>query len=266
MCKFKIDINSIKGDTCGKFISPGYGKHSVRAEHRWELIYIIKGTLDFFEENKTFSLSEGDALLLEQNKVHGSIKEYSPNLQFYWFHFYCELTDDEPLIVDQHSRPQRKTRIIQLLSDYIIEKYSQNRNQTVCDLIAKLLLVEITNNEGNQQTLCNPLATKIKNHIRTNISKKMQSSDIARSLGYSSDYIERVFKNAYGYTITKEIQFTRVNYCRQLLVHSTLTISQIADAGGFSSVEDFCRVFKKQNMMTPGEYRRKYTHDKINII
>ncbi len=266
MSEFKIDINSIHGDTCGKFISPGYGKHVVRSQPRWELIYVIKGTLYMFEDEQNFTVNEGEALVLEQNKKHGSTKEYSSDMQFYWFHFFCEQTNTDPIIISQHSNPHRKTRIVQLMSDYIAEKYSQNCNQTICNLIAKLLLVEIANREGEKETAKNPLAIKTKNFIHTNISKKIHSSDIAKELGYSSDYIERVFKKTFGHTIMKEIKNTRINYCCQLLIHSTLTISQIANFGGFSSVEDFCRVFKQQVMLTPSEYRKKYVHDQINII
>lgn len=266
MNEFKIDINSIHGDTCGKFVSTGYGKHVVRSEPRWELIYVLKGSLYMFEEDQQFSLEEGEALILTQGKIHGSTREYSPDLQFYWFHFFCEQTDNDPLILPQHSKPDRKSRITQLLSDYVIEKYSEKSDATVCDLIAKLLLVEITNNAGQNQSPHNTLAVKIKNYIHTNISKRIQSSDIAKSLGYSSDYIERIFKKSFGHTITNEIRRTRINYCCQLLIHSTLTVSEIASVGGFSSVEDFCRVFKKERMLTPTEYRRKNVHDKINII
>ena len=57
----KTDFHFING---GKFISRGSGRHTTRTLDSMELIYVIGGTLDMFEEDVEFHLKTGDFLYL----------------------------------------------------------------------------------------------------------------------------------------------------------------------------------------------------------
>ena len=71
----------------GRFISRGHGRHPSRTIHSHELIYVLSGTLDMFEEDREFHLKKGERLLLFPERRHGGLSAYSPELSFFWMHF-----------------------------------------------------------------------------------------------------------------------------------------------------------------------------------
>ena len=70
----------------GKFIFAGEGRHITRV-HDWdELIVVLQGELEMFEEDRKFSVRAGEWLLLRRGKKHGGLAPYPANLSFFWLH------------------------------------------------------------------------------------------------------------------------------------------------------------------------------------
>ena len=60
--------------------------------------------------------------------------------------------------------------------------------------------------------------------------------------------------------ISDYISEKRLEYARQLLTGTRLTVSEIAVSLGYSQAPNFIRKFKAQTGMTPSEYRSVYMH------
>lgn len=63
----------------------------------------------------------------------------------------------------------------------------------------------------------------------------------------------------FGSTFGAELEAVRSEVARRLLTQTTLPVHQIADAVCFSSAANFATAFRRQNGMTPTEYRRSVT-------
>lgn len=87
-------------------------------------------------------------------------------------------------------------------------------------------------------------------------SPELSVSDIAAACSVSEVYLRRIFKEAYGIAPRQYIQERRIAYARELLRETRESVTEIAEACGFSSVYHFCRAFKLVQGVTPGEYRR----------
>ncbi len=267
MQKFKLDINSIKGSTSGLFVSPGHGRHSTRVYQRWNVLYVLNGTLHMFEENEHFDVPAGHALVIRPHVLHGGTQEYKSGLKFYWFHFYATESDNEDAIhIDQFSKVSRPERLKDLFYWYNKDIQDNRKNPYARDAMAKLILLELQDYSNKSFDKSHHLVENIKNYIYENIENKLSSSIIAGELNYNCDYIERVFKKQLNMTITQFIQLSRINHSTSLLAHSTMSISEIANLAGFSSKEDFYRVFKKIKHTSPSAYRKNKTSYKINNI
>lgn len=81
-------------------------------------------------------------------------------------------------------------------------------------------------------------------------------AEMAARAGYSPDHFSRLFKRIMGIGPQAYVIRTRVDRARQLLVESSLNISQIADALGYEDVYFFSRQFKASTGQSPGAYRR----------
>lgn len=92
----------------------------------------------------------------------------------------------------------------------------------------------------------------IKGHYHSNLSV----TDVADRLGYSSDYIGKVFKKHKGATLIKFITKLRIQEAKQLLLdHPELEIQEIGSMVGYSDPFYFSRVFKKITNQYPSELR-----------
>lgn len=262
MYKVKIATDEIQPSTCGLYVCPGKNKkHIDKAEGRWEIIYVIDGTLSMHETyTRKFELKKGDILLLRPHKVHGSIKNYSTDLKFYWLHFFAKDAElekaDSFMQLPQTLKPAIPTRFEALMQMYHEEHLIYNDDPYYLELLLRLIIQELSIYANSYNDKSSELAVKIHMYIHTHFNSTLKTSTVAKELGYNSDYIERKFKEFYNTTITNEIKNARIAHASHLLIHTTLNISEIALNSGFSSREDFCRAFKSKKHLSPSQYRK----------
>lgn len=81
------------------------------------------------------------------------------------------------------------------------------------------------------------------------------AGDYAEALAVHVNHLNRVLKDATGHTTTALIASRLGQEARQLLRHTTWTVSEIADGLGFTDVSHFCHFFKRQTGSVPGDFR-----------
>jgi len=79
---------------------------------------------------------------------------------------------------------------------------------------------------------------------------------LAQACGMSEKYFQQLFREAYHLSPGEQIRLLRMKKARELLEATTLPISRVAEASGFSNQFYFARYFKEQTGMTPTQYRR----------
>jgi AraC-like DNA-binding protein len=84
---------------------------------------------------------------------------------------------------------------------------------------------------------------------------------IARRLGLDYAYLSSLFSAAEGISIEKYVILQRIERVKELLVYDELSLSQIADQTGYSSVQYLSNQFRKITGLTPSYYK-KFRTDK----
>ncbi|CAM4137811.1 helix-turn-helix domain-containing protein [Paenibacillus alkaliterrae] len=74
----------------------------------------------------------------------------------------------------------------------------------------------------------------------------------------NSSYMSTFFKNYSGQNITDYLLNLRIQKTKELLLETSLTISDIAERVGYASNIGLIRVFKKVEGITPGQYRTNH--------
>ncbi len=97
---------------------------------------------------------------------------------------------------------------------------------------------------------------QIVEYIMDNLEKDINLEECARHFNYNANYLSRWFKKKMGVTYTDFITGKKMELCRQLLVDSDISVGELAERFGYSSPQNFIRVFKKYTMLTPGQYRK----------
>lgn len=101
-------------------------------------------------------------------------------------------------------------------------------------------------------------------YVQTHLGNdRLTAQEVAWEMGYSADYLGRLFVARTGYTITAYIVHCRLSRSAEQLRHTEKSVLDIALEVGFASHEGFIKAFKKQYHIIPSVYRRLHreTHN-----
>jgi AraC-like DNA-binding protein len=97
-----------------------------------------------------------------------------------------------------------------------------------------------------------------------NLEKAWTVESLAASAGMSRSAFAQHFKGIVGIPPLDHLTNWRMYRARCLLGNSDLALTRIAEQVGYETDGAFNRAFKRVVGMTPGEYRRRQSADKIN--
>lgn len=86
-------------------------------------------------------------------------------------------------------------------------------------------------------------------------NEKLELNDIAKHVGVSSYYLERIFKQETSETPRTYLEKIRVDKAVHLLMNSSRSNLEICYAVGFRSPSNFYKVFRRLKNCSPSEYR-----------
>jgi len=95
----------------------------------------------------------------------------------------------------------------------------------------------------------------IKSFTERNINKNVGLRDVALTVGLSSKYLSRMFKEKVGKGFNQYKQELRMKKAKALLDKTKFTIAHISYLLGYENVESFIRRFKSLTGKTPARYR-----------
>lgn len=101
-------------------------------------------------------------------------------------------------------------------------------------------------------------------HSDENISVNL-SEYISKRLHYDYNYLSNLFSEVEGTTIEKYFIAQRIEKAKELLKYDELTLSEIADRLGYSSVAYLSNQFKKQTGLSPSFYKSLKKNSRRNI-
>lgn len=81
-------------------------------------------------------------------------------------------------------------------------------------------------------------------------------ADTARTFGYSSDYMNKLFKEVTGSTLLQTLTQIRMLEAKKLLLYEDLSIAEVSELVGYMDVTNFIRNFKKTYHCSPGKFRQ----------
>ncbi|MBQ7147695.1 MAG: helix-turn-helix domain-containing protein [Pseudobutyrivibrio sp.] len=224
------------GDFC--FHSPGT-VHAIKSCSDEDIVYNIVIRQSTFERYFLGLFSESDILsLFFQNVIYHS--------------------DEFPYLIFHTGSDEELTAVI----DKASKTYNTNgrfKKQLLNALLAEFFAILLRNHEKDVFV---PTSSKNTNdnlvfilHYMEEHYSTVSLNELADFFGYSERQLQRIIKKATGKTFMENIQFHRIKRAEDLLKKSDLPIEQIAFEVGYSSTNNFRRIFEKHAGMTPNAYR-----------
>jgi len=92
-------------------------------------------------------------------------------------------------------------------------------------------------------------------YIEEKYASQIKLGDLAETAGVTEQHLCRLFKKNFGLSPMEYLTKVRIQHAKEQLIYSPKTIGEIAVDMGFPDSSYFAVVFKKQEKLTPGEYR-----------
>lgn len=148
-----------------------------------------------------------------------------------------------------------KAREAYLKADYINTQKTYDL-QVLLGMLAKSMadLIDMDNHKFSSYD-------KILEYIDKNFQRDITLDDLSELSGFNASYISQLFRKRTDLTLTEFVSRVRVKKAKDLLLHSDMTIGEIAFAVGFKDQNYFSRVFKHHEGCTPNEYRKRLSID-----
>ena len=96
-------------------------------------------------------------------------------------------------------------------------------------------------------------------------TKIKYSAYITDKLNQDYSYLSKLFSEVEGITIELYIIKQKIERVKELLVYDELSLSEIAEQLGYSSVAHLSAQFKKVTGLTPTFYKNKAFHNRISL-
>ncbi len=100
------------------------------------------------------------------------------------------------------------------------------------------------------------LISRIEAFLQTNLHRPLTRDDVARAIHLSPPHLARVYRTFAGKTLGRRLTELRIERAKQLLVGSTLPVTEIAGEVGLSSFSHFTKVFRHEVGVAPSAFRQ----------
>lgn len=235
-------------------VAPGW-IHPSRTVDFNEIIYIVKGSVKMFEQDRKYDLHKGDCIILEKGRYHGGFERVDKEVQFYWIQFFSDY--------DRFSEMKHvsfgSSNELTSLADQLMHTVNNPINpKDARDCYIRLMLNKINIASQKKKNSAYPVCGTVAEWIALNSAKKIDVEEISTAFGYNKDYISRVFKKNFGLSLKEYIDIERMKYIKGLLSTTDYSLKQVAHLCGFDDYKGFLKFFSYHNEETPAEFRKKY--------
>ena len=93
-------------------------------------------------------------------------------------------------------------------------------------------------------------------YIREHLGTNMSIGEIALAVHLNPQYFMRLFKKETGKSVLEYITDCRLSSARQMLEETNLPITEVALAAGYDNFSYFSKLFRRNEGMSPSEYRK----------
>ncbi|MBM7567126.1 AraC family L-rhamnose operon regulatory protein RhaS [Paenibacillus sacheonensis] len=263
----------------------------------YELVYIVHGHASHYFENKYYPLHGGDVLLVRPGQFHTYVLEQGESFELVNCLFMPELFEREWLkAVDPKGQIEsflmhpflkredefhprislelRDARRVERLLEEMLDEQKEAREGHAT--IQRLKLFELLHlllrcqNEAMgraKQTSSTKrsdsrdlIVRRIHQFLIENPEQKQGMELLAGQFGVSVRHLNRLFKQDTGKTMLEMLHYVRIERAKELLMHTSDRVVDIAARIGYEDASFFTRLFMRKVRCSPAKYREEMQH------
>ncbi|GGG58916.1 AraC family transcriptional regulator [Paenibacillus radicis (ex Gao et al. 2016)] len=246
----------------------------------YEIFYLVSGDISYFIEDKSYQVVGGVLLIIGMNEIHKLVNASGESFERITLLFQEEFLQDLfPYnnsfdVLASFSSGKNFMRLTGQEQSFVEKLFDKMIHESVkqqpgSEFYLKTLLFELLifiyrkteSLPAEEQSGGNPIHKKIfeiVDHLNRHYDQRQTIQDVSGKFFISPSYFCKMFRENTGFTFTEYLNNVRVKEARQLLIGSTMKISDIAERVGFESMTHFGRIFKEMTGLSPLKYRQTY--------
>ena len=244
--------------------------HSVPHAHsHTELFFIVSGKGQFLIQDQIFPVGINDLVIINPNVIHTEDSLNAQPLEYIVLGIEgVELktgttNNGQFSILDQFE----SVEISSCLRNILRETEMKNTGyEDVCQAYMEILIIRLMRSTAlaiptePQTVSANRQCAAVRRYIDLHFKEPLTLELLAEEGHMNKYYLSHAFKREYGVSPINYMISRRIEESKYLLAETDLSLSQIAQLLGFSSLSYFSQVFRKTQTMTPMEYRQNARH------
>lgn len=264
-CSSEVSFNFLYGDY------PTWHTH----DDFCEILCILSGEIENLVNDGYSLMQRGDCCIMTYNDRHRINQKNAHNVlginflikRAYFDKLICLFGEEGEAVFLQKDKPKKfhindieldkiYRRILLLQTkreDYV------HRNEIICkDIVVDLIKTYIVDQIDNRRIDAIPAwFVQLLNDIRDPKNMGLRPNEIIAGVSYSMSSITKAFQKYLGHSFVKHLTDVKLEYAKELLKNTSMTMLDICSKLGFSSLSHFNHIFKRQFGITPSEFRKK---------
>lgn len=242
------------------------GMHCHAVDNQLQLV--VSGSALVTVDGKSFPLKENSLLLVRQGSTH-SFKVGSQGMKTLELKFSTSQDECKALLF---RLPQVFSfggqQLVRLFEKIIDERFvRQPGYQVLASSLLGEVLVYVLRGSGEKSAIGlhevlldsdapSPIKA-INEFVSRHIDHKFSLEELAKGCGYNQDYLYRVVAKEFGISLVKYVNNLRLESAKQYLLHSELSVTEIAWNLGFDTIQSFSKFFRHGYGESPSAFLKR---------
>ena len=216
------------------------------------IIFIAKGSCDFYFNGRRDRLSEGDVAYYAKG-TEREAKNHEPGTAIYAFELDLFGCDRLPLQEITHLNSLES--FMPDIRRFFFLWYQKHAGyKLTCSGVFMMILSMII--YPTFQKTENPHVAAMKEYISLHLDGDVSVNEIANVVNLSPSYCGALFIKQEGNTIHEFINIMRINCAKDLLADGVFSIGEVSNMVGYNDLFYFSKKFKLLTGTSPSEYKR----------
>lgn len=225
----------------------------------YQLLLVTEGNLEVETNERKIHLSSGEAILFYPNQIQDYtyyLTADQPNATHYFVHFSGNEVKN---ILDKLNITRAKIIFkpsvdVEYIFQNMIKEYNRKAELSAIGYLLRLLSGIATVSEYRNDSV--NLILKEAGYISTHFRETIDFDECASRCNLSRSRFTHLFKQKVGISPSGYQKNLRIEQAIEMLMFSTQSVGEIAEALGFLDARYFSRLFKKETGKLPTEYRK----------
>ncbi len=207
----------------------------------------------------------GDVLIARPGDVlyHGPTPEMADGFSNDWINIegedFASLLDRYPLPINRPFRTASSRLVASAIErihrerSFCLDGFAQK-----CDMIMTGMIIDLWRDyKSGEKLTSRDKLERARGEIMRDFKRDWSLADMADIAGYSPSRFSALYKSEYGRSPVDDLINTRLENAKLLLLYSNMSVLDIAEAVGFSSIYYFSKHFKKKEGLSPLAFKAR---------